>query len=59
MLEKRNIKLAKQASDFEKIVIVERSRFGKEIDEYEKVIFELTKKVSILQKTLEEERKEI
>ena len=45
-LEKRNIKLSKQVSDFEQIVIVEKNIFGKERDEYEKEILELTKKVS-------------
>jgi hypothetical protein len=45
-LEKRNIMLAKQVSDFEQIVIVERNRFAKEREKYDKEILDLTKKAS-------------
>ena len=39
-IEKRNIYLSKQASDFEKIVVVERRRFAKEREEHEKEVLD-------------------
>ena len=56
-METRNIKLSKQVSDFEQIVIIERSRFVKEREVYEKEILELTKKVADFQNTTVQERK--
>ena len=54
----RNIKLSKQVSDFEKIVVIERSRFRAEREELENKTLKLTEQVNDLQRTLEEERKQ-
>jgi len=54
--EATNIKLSKQVSDFEKIVIVERNRFAKERQDSDKEILELKKKISELQKNMEDKR---
>ena len=56
VLEKRNIMLSKQVSDFEKIVIVERNRFEKRREESDKEILELQKKIFELQKNMEDKR---
>jgi len=44
VLEKRNIMLSKQVSDFEKILIVERNRFEKGREESDKELLELKKR---------------
>ena len=45
-LKKRNITLTKQVSDFEQIVIVERSNFRKQRDELESQLSSLEKQVT-------------
>ena len=57
-LKSRNIKLSKQVLDFEKIVVIERSRFRAEREELENKTLKLTEQVNDLQRTLEEERKQ-
>ncbi|KAI3746839.1 hypothetical protein L6452_09281 [Arctium lappa] len=56
-LELRCIKLSKQVSDFEKILITERDIFAKEKQVLENKITELPNQISTLQDLLEKERK--
>ncbi|KAI3702198.1 hypothetical protein L6452_27925 [Arctium lappa] len=56
-LELRCLKLSKQVSDFEKVLITERDTFAKERKVLEDKSTELPKQISILQDLLEKERK--
>ncbi|KAI3693309.1 hypothetical protein L6452_33143 [Arctium lappa] len=55
-LEHRCIKLSKQVSEFEKILITERDTFAKERKVLEDKVIELPKQISVLQDLLEKER---